>query len=272
MPKNLNQKEEVLICEKCNHPNVLNIKPLKTRRNKKQSDNNNNIYNNDDDEIFILDNVPSYRNIMHFPICIETKHRGFWITNSNGIHVSTTDIKCDRNSVMFTNDCLLYIYKLALRHFLLSMKIINPSDIDAANLVPHMVIRKNNLDPFSKYDEIQNKKYVITDSMISVRNDFMLIEIDEQKDLHFTLIYKKKIKEKINLLKALKTVIAVLNEYPNLINEYGQLSYFGQDAINYWYDVPESYPFNIIPPANYERKVTSETIYPETTSAGSIIR
>lgn len=209
---------------------------------------------------------------INFPLCIEVKHRGFWITNENGIHISTTDVNCDRNSIMFTNDCLIYVYKLALRHLLLSTQVINPNNIDAANLVPHMLVRKNKSDPFSKYNWVQNQKFIINEKMISIKNDFMLIEIDESKDLHTTLIYCKKIKSKIDLLAAFKLVLNILNHYPHLISEYQNLDYFGQDAIEYWYNTPQSFPFSITPPTNYKSPIQS-AIYPNTiTAAGSFTK
>lgn len=97
-------------------------------------------------------------NAPSLPVFFQFSHQGFWITDKNGQHVPTTDKKCNRNSVMLRNDCLLYVYKLALRHFLLSIKAVQPNQIDPANLVPHTVVRKNSNDPFSKYDSISKLK------------------------------------------------------------------------------------------------------------------
>lgn len=218
----------------------------------------------------------SYNLIMiqpDLPVCVELKHRGFWITNDKGEHEPTSDETCDRNSVMFTNDCLLYVYKLALRHLLLSMQVVGPSDIDPANLIPHTVVRKNKTDPFSKFNKIQNEKFIITEEMFSAKSDFLIVELDAKRDLHSTLIYLKKIKDKVNLLEAIKTVIKVLNAYPHLIKEYSNLPYFGFSNAEYWYENPNSYPFNIAIPENYKPKPKiSIKIDPKNISeAGSII-
>lgn len=207
----------------------------------------------------------------NFPLFIELKHQGIWLTDTNGIHHASLDESVGKNSIMFTPDCLLYVYKLALRHLLLSTKTITPQNIDPANLVPHMVVRKSVSDPFSKYNSVQNRKIRIDESMISIRNDFMLIEIDEQQDLHFTLIYAKGIKKKIDLLLALKTVIESLNANPETISTYSQLKYFGADLAQYWYDVPSSFPLQIIPPPGYTAQPAQPTATYKTTAAGSII-
>lgn len=81
------------------------------------------------------------------PAIVQISHSGFWITNKEGKHVSTTDKDCDRNSVLLDKQCMFYVWKLAFRHVLLSKGIIIPSHIDNANLVPHLKIRENPKDP-----------------------------------------------------------------------------------------------------------------------------
>ena len=98
---------------------------------------------------------------------------------------------CDKNSIMLKNDCLFYIYKLALRHLLLSMKVITPKQIDAANLVPHIKVRENKNDSFSKYKIMQDKKYVISDKEVSVKKDFITLEVDRDNDLFVGDLYKE---------------------------------------------------------------------------------
>jgi hypothetical protein len=202
----------------------------------------------------LLNRIPNLVQSSNFPICLEITHKGFWITNSEGYHESTMDQQCDRNSVMLTNECLLYVYKLALRHLLLSSQVINPSEIDAANLVPHIVVRKNKSDPFSKYNQIQCEKLIITEKMLTAKCDFLLVELDIKRDLHTTLIYSKKINKKINLIEAMKIVLSILNQYPYLIQEYSQLPYFGLNAIDYWLEIVDSYPFHPTPPHDYQPK------------------
>ena len=249
-------------CEKCDHEMSLSLTSEYDIPNKK-SDRIKVIKKkkietepqNTDLLIMIPENMrTNIRSMKSFPVYFEIKHKGFWITNNLGIHDSTEDDQTDRNSVMFTNDCLLYVYKLALRHLLLSLKVISPADIDPANLVPHMLVRKNKNDPFSKYKVVQNKKIVVREEMLSAKSDFLIMEIDEKQDLHSTLIYSKKINRRVNLIESIKTVIQVLNAYPDLILEYKSLPYFGQNAIEYWYDHGNKYPFNVKPPEDYKPK------------------
>lgn len=188
---------------------------------------------------------------LDLPVCIEVVHSGFWITDNSGVHKSTLDETCDRNSIMLTSESLLYVYKVALRHYLLSLHVISPCNIDPANLIPHIKVRDNKNDSFSKYKLMQNKRYIIDVNKLSARKDFLTIELDEVKDLHCTLIYSKKIGDKIDLIAAFKTIIRLLNSFPNLIDEYKKLDYFGQMNINYWYENSDKYPFNIQLPVDY---------------------
>ena len=84
-----------------------------------------------------------------------------------------------------------------------------------------------------------------------------------------------KIKQKINLIKAIKTVIIILNQNPHLIEEYSNLPYFGQECIEYWHDFPESYPFSVKLPFDYipKSKLNDNNFTNiKTTAAGSIIQ
>lgn len=243
-------------CSHCGHTN-------ETKKIKKDKKNQN----------IVVPSLIKFENeIRDLPICVEVKHCGFWITNEIGLHMHTWDENCNKNSVMLTNDCLLYIYKIALRHLLLSIQAITPKDVDSANLVPHIKIRNNPTDPFSKYKMIQGKKYIISSDMVSVKNDFITIEIDKKNDLHCTLIYSKKIKERIDLLEAFKTVIKTLNQHPGLIKQYIELPYFGEECINYWYDCPNGYPFNIpLDPKYVSKNDEPDFNKIKTTIGGSII-
>jgi hypothetical protein len=232
-----------------------------------------NIETNHRSDIYNVPNINLDKS-PNLPVKILVKHKGFWITDPSGTHTTSQNSLCDNNSVMFTNDSLLYVYKLALRHFLLTKKVIEPTDIDNANLVPHMRVRKDKNDRFSKYDLVQNKNYIIREQDISIKNDFITIEVDIKKDLHSTLIFSKGIKHKIDLLKAFKTVLSILNAFPNLIDEYSKLPYFGEAAIKYWYYESNNYPFNVTPPFDYiapeEKSETHDTL--ATTVAGSIVQ
>ncbi len=138
---------------------------------------------------------------------------------------------------------MLYVYKLALRHLLLSQRIIEPRDIDSQNLVPHIAIRKNKNEPLDSYSQIQGREFVIESNDVSVKNDYILLEL--AKNLHTTLIYKKGINDKIDLTQCFKLIAYLLQLYPDLISEYSSLPYFGQSNTEYWYDTPNSFPFMI---------------------------
>lgn len=87
--------------------------------------------------------------------------------------------------------------------------------------------------------------------MSSINSNFILIELDEKRDLHIILIYSKKIKNRVNLVESLKYVIQMLNAYPQPIQEYINLPCFGQKTIEYWYETSDSYLFKIRVPENY---------------------
>src|SRR5437868_15386110 len=120
------RNKNMFVCENCGH---VNDKKKRNDKNKKISD------------MITLDNEVNKK--PDLPILVEITHCGFWITDNSGTHITTTNQQCDRNSVMLSHNCLLYIYKIALRHLLLSTKIITPQDIDPANLIPHVKVRNN---------------------------------------------------------------------------------------------------------------------------------
>lgn len=240
-------------CEKCGHVQS-------NKKSKKEHEDNINF-----PDIF-TDIVDS----KSLPVYVQLNHKGFWTTNFNGEHIPSFDMDCDRNSVMISEDSLLYVYKLALRHLLLSMRVIEPADVDSANLVPHVVVRKSNKDPFSKYKSIQGEKFLISDSELSVKSDFIMIELDRKRDLHMTLIYCKGVGKKIDLKEALVNVIKLLNHNPELIKLYQSLEYFGNKEMDYWYHSGSAYPNNILIPETYIKKPVKILNF-QVTSAGSII-
>ena len=223
-------------CEKCEHEGVM-VKRIKRKKGE----------NKEEEEKPTPQEGPS-----PLPVVVTVKHRGFWVTNKEGKHEPSLDVTCDRNSVMLTPTCLLYVYKLALRHFLLSKDVIGPHEIDPANLVPHIVVRKNKNDPFSKYTQIENETFVIEESQLSAKSDFLIVELDAKRDLHCTLIFSRKISRRINLIDAFKAVIQILNKYPDMIDAYSNLPMFGQEAIAYWVDTKSEYPRNVVPPPDYK--------------------
>lgn len=211
-----------------------------------------------------------YRAERDLPLFVELQHVGFWITDEEGQHISTLDPKCDRNSVMLDPKCLLYVYKLALRHLLITMQVVTIDEIDPANLVPHVMVRKSPTDAFSKHDYVQNRKFFIGEKDISCKKDFLLIELDEKKDLHMTMIYSKGVGERVDLLVAFRQVIKLLNGNPGLIEKYSNLPYFGMDAMQYWAETKDLYPNNVVPPEGWKPR-KEEVIEYETTAAGSVV-
>lgn len=100
--------------------------------------------------------------------------------------------------------------------------------------------------------------------MISCKNDFMILELDETLNLHMTLIYARKLGATHDLIEAFKIVLKVLNTYPDLIEEYSKLEYFGEKEIQYWYDCEENmYPFNVKCPENYISQHSSKIEIPK---------
>ena len=245
------RQSKTIECEQCGHK-----QPVK-KSDTRQPTHYPNIFN----QVSTCKSLPLY---------VQLNHRGFWTTNSNGDHLPSLDETCNRNSVMLSSDCLLYVYKLALRHLLLSMQIVQPSEIDPANLVPHVVVRKSKDDPFSKYKSIQDEHFFISTEDLSTKSDFIMIELDKKRDLHMTLIYSKGIGKKINLLEAFTNIIKLLNYRPELIASYSSLEYFGFKEMEYWYESGSSYPNNILIPNDYV-KIVNDTPKMNITSAGSVI-
>lgn len=188
-----------------------------------------------------------------FPMAVTIADLGFWTTDNNGIHKPNADVSVKSNSVMFSSDCELYVCKLALRHFLLSKKIIPPF-IDPGNLVSHMVVRSDRNRGFADYSAMKGKTVTVTTSMLTAKNDFLMVELNRNTtpDLHTTLIFSKGIGKKVDLIAAFETVVKILRAYPILIEQYKSLPYFGQSAIKYWHDTGDLYPFNVIQPESYQ--------------------
>ena len=213
--------------------------------------------------------------MLSLPVVVEVRHLGFWITDEKGTHISTMDESCDRNSVMLEPTCLLYVYKLALRHLLLSRGVIVPEDIDAQNLVPHVVVRASKTDGLSKFKTIHGDKFLIEESMLSPKSDFLIVELDKRRGLHYTIIFSKKLKDRVDSAEAFKETIMTLNRYPELLKGYSSLPYFGLDAIPYWVETADKYPFNVIPPPDWKPTVKpkkgEELAKLKLTAAGSVI-
>lgn len=216
--------------------------------------------------------VWAIENQLDLPALIEVKHDGFWITDENGAQVATHDVNCERNSVMISKDSLLWVYKIAFRHLLLTRQMISPKDIDAANLVPHVRVRKDPKDAFSKHQHLHGLKFILTEDMLSAKKDFLIAEIDEDRDLHFTLIFAKGVGKKINLIEIFKNTIRVLNSRPELISLYRKIDNFGIELSQYWYETGDQYPFNLVIPSDWKSNVVQEDFSGfKTTPAGSII-
>jgi hypothetical protein len=257
-------------CENCHHQVDLDLKELrKSQRTQATQEPQEHHEPREDNSVNLIN--PSSPGL-DLPVCVELIYPGFWITRSDGRHDFTTDEQCDRNSVMISTESLLYVYKLALRHYLLSKQLITPADIDAANLVPHVVVRKSKTDLFSYYRKINGEKFIITEDKLSAKADFLLIELDERRDLHMTLIYSKKIGRRVDLMAAFKLVLRTLNQSPQMIQEYRSLDYFGQGEIQYWYENEASFPSAIKTPPDYvPNSIRNEPQHYRLSPAGTII-
>jgi hypothetical protein len=194
------------------------------------------------------------------PLLVEFNHDGFWDVDEKGYRYNT-DVNCDRNSVIVSKDCLFSIYKIALRHLLLSMDVIQPDDVVLPNLIPYLNVRKNKYDPNSIYDSIKKRKFLITQKNILVEQNSLSLMLDQQTDLRILLICDKNITLSVDLAEVFIKVIQLLNAHPDFIKEYAKLEDFGKNEVAYWYSTKSLYPNNIVMPKKYtivdDRKVSS---------------
>jgi len=203
---------------------------------------------------------------------VKVMHDGFWITPEMDKHVGTQDQNCDRNSVLLNPKCLLYIYKLALRHYLFTYGVISEDDMDAPNLVPHVKVRKDKRDSFSRYTSIQGRVFHLDEQSLSAKRDFLTIELDTRQDLHCTMIYAKQIGKRNDTIASFKQVVSLLHQKPNLIEQYASLPNFGQGAISYWIETVAKYPNNVVPPKDYKpQKVQIQKTATKVSLAGVIL-
>lgn len=118
-------------------------------------------------------------------------------------------------------------------------------------IVPHIVVRRNKQDKFSEFKTIQGQVFDVKEADLSLKNDFLIIELDRDRELHFTVVWKKTLKrntKNINIIEAFKTMVATLKKHPELIKQYASLPYFGEHALMYWMETAKNYPFNVCPP------------------------
>lgn len=200
------------------------------------------------------------KNQKSLPLLVTVTHDGFWDADEKGFKYNT-DINCDRNSVILAKDCLLTIYKIGLRHLLLSMDVIQPGDIVLPNLIPHIIVRKNKYDPNTIYDSIQKQKVLITQKNILINRDSISLLLDQKTNLTMLLLNDKNLKSSVDLFQALTRVVQLLNSRPELIEQYAKLENFGDNETEYWYQTKELYPNNIVMPKDHvvsdDRKVSS---------------
>jgi len=100
--------------------------------------------------------------------------------------------------------------------------------------------------------------------------DFLLMELDEKKDLHMTMIYSKGIGKRVDLLEVFRQAIKLLNGDPKLIEEYSSLPYFGMEAMQYWAETRDEYPKNVVPREGW-KPMKEEVVEYQTTIAGSVV-
>ena len=197
----------LLECEKCKHPMRVKLKVVSSEITNVIT----NVISNDVTGVTgnIMEEKKDSADMKNkppvFPLQVKVEHQGFWVTVNNK-HVATTDPLCSRNSVMLQPTCLLSLWKLAFRHSLISKGFLTVDDLDAANLVPHIRVRKDPSDGFSHYEDVK-RTYLLSREHFSSRKDFLTIELDIKKNLHFTLVYSKGIGGKMNLLSAFEETI-----------------------------------------------------------------
>jgi hypothetical protein len=266
MPRDQNRKVKqkcggvVYSCEKCNHTVELEvaakvnkidtIKPVT-----KEPKNARSIKKEAQDESKSLVQMKSLTPSV-LPLYVKVTHKGFWVTDeSTKLHVGTMNEKCERNSIMLTNDCILYKLKIAIRHRFICKGLIEPYEIDPQNLVPHIVVRKSPGDSSSQFKAIQGEYFKIDECDLSVKSQFLLIELDKTRGLHMTMIFSKGLKKECpDLIGEFKDMLAMLLDPKNqhLLQEYADLPYFAQDAVGYWKETADQYPLNVTPPADWK--------------------
>lgn len=189
-----------------------------------------------------------------FPRIIKIEHKGFWMSDANGKHYAETDKKCSRNSVMLSETCPLYILKLAMRHRAVCHKYLPLVKIDAQNSVPHIVVRKSPADSNNQFDNIQGEEFKIDESSLSLKKQFLIVELDRDRDLHMTMLYNSNLPNDINLKEEFAHVVRLLDQRPDFAKLYSELPYFGIDAAAYWLESADSYPENITQPIDWTPK------------------
>jgi hypothetical protein len=224
------------------------------------------------------------------PVVVTLSHVGYWITNKEGRHEATLDERCDRNSVMLAPDSMLYVYKIAMRHYLLSRGVLMAHDVDNAMLVPHVKVRDNK-DATSFADYVQNRQFRIavekrestipglTESHLSSKDKFLMIELDLKRDLHYTLVFAKNIKARLaeldtTLIECFKETLRILNAHPHIIKQYSARPYFGAADSARWERDAAAYPHNVAESAELPAAATAVAVPPpafRTSPAGSII-
>jgi len=192
-----------------------------------------------------------YKNIdtqESFPCVVKVQDVGWWTTNETGDHVPSTDDFVKSNCRMLTGG--LRILKMEVQRLLVCAGLLHPN-VDAQNLISHMVVRSANNRGYKNYSELQNKDIEITHSMLSAKRDFLILEVNKQTDLHTTLVYSKGIGDKIDLIKVFEFVLKLQRAYPQLQKEIEALPLCNKNIPHYWYETRNQYPFNTTPPENY---------------------
>jgi hypothetical protein len=249
-------------CEKCQHQSELfvttkNDKPEENSKKRKLDDVKTKEESKEEKSIVTSTGVTSLKSSASaaspFPLLVQFNHQGLWLTDEKtNIHTGTMDETKGRGSVMLTPNCLLSVHKLAMRHKCLSLGIVKPHHIDNANLICHSIIRKSPGDAFSHFKTVQGEKFLIERTDMSAKNDFLTIELDRDRDIHCTMIYRKGIGKEVDLIKLFEEVLETLHKNPHLIKEYASLPDFGKDVIDYWSETPQLYPDNVSLPEDYK--------------------
>ena len=116
------------------------------------------------------------------------------------------------------------------------------------NYVPHIVVRSN-ASGLGEYENIQEKLFKVTEQDSSVKSNFVILELDRERDLHMTLIFAKGLSRKCDdLVYEIKQVFKMFDENMGIAKEYAALPNFGIDTVPYWFATKSEYSNNITKP------------------------
>lgn len=197
-----------------------------------------------------------------FPVYVEIRHDGFWVSTGSGEHFTTDDENYQKkegeiggNCVWLKSSCVLSIHKKAMIHMLSCMGLFRSGDLDPQNTVPHVMVRKpgKRNTHHKSFEEwgIDGQWVKIGEDSFTGRDDCVMVTLDAAKKIHMTLIYRTGLKRDTNPIDVYKWVLRILTAFPKLLDEYEKLELDG-NVIDYWNNTPREYPNNVGLPQAYE--------------------